>query len=48
MVLLATTVLAVVTRPWTWSITLRPVGTPAVAFAGSRSGRIYAVQLPLP
>jgi Cupredoxin-like domain len=32
-VLLATTVLAVVTRPWTWSITWRPVGTPAVAFA---------------
>jgi hypothetical protein len=32
-VLLATTVLAVVTRPWTWSVTWRPVGTPAVVFA---------------
>jgi hypothetical protein len=33
MVLLAITVLAVVTRPWTWSITWRPVGTPAMVFA---------------
>ena len=33
MVLLAITVLVVATRPWTWSISWRPVGTPAVAFA---------------